>query len=92
MGSWRRTDEQAPLSYVLSPKIISHDLWAQDTLPRLCRARPGTSYHLALVELESHSLLASPSLSLFSLSLSGALPCWCRVVVWGFGVGSEGEE
>ncbi len=33
----------------------------------------GTSYHLALVELVSHSLLASLSLSLFSLS--GALPC-----------------
>ena len=31
-------------------------------------------------------------LSLSSLSLSGALPCWCRNVVWGLGVGSEGEE
>ena len=41
----------------------------------------GTSYHLALVELESHSLLASPSLSLFSLSLC-PVPCPAGVARW----------
>ena len=51
----------------------------------------GTSYHLALVELESPRAALRLPLFLPSLS-SGALPCWSRLVVWGFGAGSEGEE
>ena len=43
----------------------------------------GTSYHLALVELESHVLLASLSLSLsLSLSSLSPVPCPAGVARW----------
>ena len=61
--------------------------------PSEIMGRWGTSYHLALVELDSCTLLASPSLSLSLSSLSGALPCWCRDGGMGFWEWDcEGEE
>ena len=64
--------------------MIYHDVG-----PAESRGVWGTSYHLALVELESHALLASLSLSL-SLSLSPSLsfsllspvPCPAGVARW----------